>query len=365
MERYENGWHSEDYGCCCRAVSIEKSCVTYRKRGVLNVCKRVTIIVPYYNCRDYVTAFLESVLHQLYCNLELIMVDDGSTDGTYNVVCDYQKTLNQREIEFIHIQQSHKGQAAAINEGLKYFCGEYLMWADADDILLPDNVKAKVEFLENHPECDFVLTQGVKVNAYEPDKELSILKRVPPSGEDTLFDDYIHDRNGVYGPGVVLVRREAFFKVNPRQNIYEGTEGQNIQLMLPLAYSCKCGYIERPLFKYVIHSDSHSNRTRSYEENIMRCDGFEQTYRETILQIPQMNERERCHWIKVTRIKCYRMKLTHALTAGKHKDAGIYRRELRKMGCFPKMSDYSLMWRKVMRKLRNFVLQACSLRILT
>lgn len=86
---------------------------------------------------------------------------------------------------------------------------------------------------------------------------------VPPlaGSEDTLFMDFIIQRNVVF-PNVWLVRREVFFKAHPTKKIYSSRQGQNWQMILPLAYNFKCGYINEPLVYYVFRKDSHSHNKK-------------------------------------------------------------------------------------------------------
>lgn len=259
----------------------------------------VSIISPCYNVEKYVAAFLDSVLAQTYEPIELIVIDDGSTDGTLAVLESYKQRFEKRGFLFTIIHQSHAGAAAAINKGLNIYCGDYLMWVDSDDILCEDNVRDKVEFLEENPDCGFVLCEGERVSGDNINLSLGPHKRVKPLGEDRLFEDLIMTRNVVWGPGTVLVRRRVLEYAIPQGQIYESTEGQNWQLMLPLAYTAKCGYIEKVLFKYVNHKDSHSNRKRTAQELAQRQKGFRCMQENIIRAIPGMNEDERRHWNQV------------------------------------------------------------------
>lgn len=81
-----------------------------------------------------------------------------------------------------------------------------------------------------------------------------------------MFLDLIVEKNVIFTPGVYLVRREAFLTVNPERDINESRVGQNWQILLPLAYSRKCGYIKEELFSYIIREDSHSRQEKTLEQ---------------------------------------------------------------------------------------------------
>ena len=92
----------------------------------------VSVIIPAYNYGKYIAETLESVFKQSVLPLEIIVVDDGSTDNTFDIVAEYPVT---------YIYQNNKGLAVARNTGIKYAKGKYIMSVDADDILRPDCIK--------------------------------------------------------------------------------------------------------------------------------------------------------------------------------------------------------------------------------
>ncbi len=256
----------------------------------------VSIISPCYNGARYLPLFLESVIAQDYSPLEFVFVDDGSTDETHACFESYREQFKSKGIEAEYVYQENKGAAAAINTALARVHGEYLVWVDSDDILLPDNVSAKVDFLSSHQDCGFVLSEGEVVKEASPTEIVSTYRRIPPEGKDTLFEDLIYENNVVYGPGTIMVRMNALKSALPKEGIYESKEGQNWQLILPLAYNFKCGYINRSLFHYVIHRDSHHKRKRSYAEYIKRLRSFEVLLTKTIDGIAQMPSGEKTEW---------------------------------------------------------------------
>ena len=200
----------------------------------------VSIISPCYNGAKYLPHFLESVLQQTYRPIELIFVDDGSTDDTKIVFDSYRERFLDSGITPVYIYQKNAGQAAAMNAGLPIFTGDYLMWVDADDVILPENVSKKVAYLEKHQEKGFVLCQGLSVHESNMDESIGLLARKDDGSLDRikLFDDLIMEHNVVYVPATIMARRNSVLRAIPSLHIYEGRQGQNWQLMLPLAYCC-------------------------------------------------------------------------------------------------------------------------------
>ena len=106
----------------------------------------VSIVKPCYNGESYLSRFFDSILNQTYSNLEVVLINDGSTDRTENVVNQYRSLFDKKGITLIYEFQKNAGQAAALNRGLKLFTGEYVTWLDSDDEILPDFIKKKVDF---------------------------------------------------------------------------------------------------------------------------------------------------------------------------------------------------------------------------
>jgi glycosyltransferase involved in cell wall biosynthesis len=297
----------------------------------MNLKSLVSIISPCYNGAKYLRGFLDSVIAQTYRPIELIFVDDGSTDNTKEIFESYRETFEKTKIYPIYIYQENAGQASAINQGLCIYKGEYLMWSDSDDILLPQNIEIKVDYLEKHPEKGFVLCQGVSVKSGDLNTGMKILKRQADEPLDNmeLFEDLILERNVVYVPATIMVRRQAVIKAIPSLRIYESRQGQNWQLMLPLAYCCEYGLIRKPLFKYVIHEDSHSHSERTYNEQILRSEEFEKLIITTIKNIPGISDLDR--WTKLVKTRYARRKCYLSCIEKKYEEARKYQMVLKQI----------------------------------
>lgn len=292
----------------------------------------VSVITPCYNGEKYVKPFFEGVLSQTYCNFELIFVNDGSTDNTEQIAIQYGKLVRQKGAQFHYIYQKNAGQAAAINQGLACFKGQYIMWIDSDDIMLPNHIEEKVCFLEKHTDFGFVLAQGECVYSDNLEKRIGLMARQKPQGEDTIFEDLIFEKNVVFGPATIMARGDVLRSAIPDGKIFESREGQNWQLMLPLAYSSQAGYLNEVLFKCVIHPDSHSRMHRNYESQIKRLDNFEELLTVTISKIPTMPEEDRQRWYTRIKIKTAKRKMEQAYRSLKFSDIGQTRRELKGLG---------------------------------
>ena len=94
----------------------------------------ISVIVPVYNTERFLRKCVDSIINQTYKNLEIILVDDGSTDGSYEIC----KRLAERDKRIILLQQKNQGQAIARNKGLDLASGEYVAFMDCDDCYRED-----------------------------------------------------------------------------------------------------------------------------------------------------------------------------------------------------------------------------------
>lgn len=126
----------------------------------------VTVIIPCYNYGHFLPASLESVLQQTYAHWECIVVDDGSTDDTKEVVAAFAA----KDKRFKYIYQSNKGMSAARNAGIKAASGEFLQFLDSDDLIERRKLEVQAAFLKEHPEVDVVYGDARFFPSDEPQK---------------------------------------------------------------------------------------------------------------------------------------------------------------------------------------------------
>lgn len=220
--------------------------------------KKVSIITPCYNGEKFLARYLNSILAQSYKNLELILVNDGSTDGTEEVIKFYEKKFIKNNIAFVYINKKNEGPASALNEGLKHFSGEFLIWPDSDDFLTKDSIEKRVSFLEKNPQYDMVRSDAYIVDEKNINIPVGFVSdKFPSRFKEKIFEDLFNEKTFVC-PGCYMIRTEKFLAINPKREIYVYPGiGQNWQLLMPMSYAYKCGFIDEPLYNYVVRSDSH------------------------------------------------------------------------------------------------------------
>lgn len=231
----------------------------------------VSIITPCYNGEKFVHRLLDSILKQDYNNLEFIFVNDGSTDRTKEVVFSYKERFEKAGVDFKYVFQENKGQASAINQGLKLVTGKYLTWPDSDDYFSKNSIREKVSFLENNPSYKFVRS-NVKIIELDFNKTTRINDK--SRFNEDIFEDLLLLRAYVF-TGCYLVTTKTFFTIYPKRKIYESREGQNLQMLVPIASVSKCGFIDKELYCYVKRPSSHSRIKRSFAELVIRYNEFE------------------------------------------------------------------------------------------
>ncbi len=119
---------------------------------------KVSVVIPTYNHARYLPYALDSVVNQSYANLEVIVIDDGSTDGTSEVVKPYRSKIN-------YIYKANGGTPSALNLGLSVAAGKYICWLSADDALMEHKVSKQVGLMESDPSLGFSYTSFVVIDA--------------------------------------------------------------------------------------------------------------------------------------------------------------------------------------------------------
>jgi len=168
-----------------------------------NIKKLVSVIIPAFNVDKYISKTLDSVINQTYSNLEIIVVNDGSSDKTEEIIQLYSK----KDTRIIYIYQNNKGVSAARNRGIKEAKGEYICFFDSDDIMLPSKIEKQYQFLENNIEFDIIYS-----NLYhfiDNTKKVFILSILKSS--DYLYKNLLQYGNFI-NPNTVFFRKKIYEK---------------------------------------------------------------------------------------------------------------------------------------------------------
>ena len=124
--------------------------------GYEGVKGRVSVVTPVYNGERRLHRLLESVLAQSWDDVEMILADDGSQDGTLEAAESFRERFRARGFSFRVVSAEHRNASAAINRALPLVTGEFLIWPDSDDALHPDSIRRRADFLEANPQYQCV-----------------------------------------------------------------------------------------------------------------------------------------------------------------------------------------------------------------
>lgn len=278
-------------------------------------CPTVSIVVPCYNGADTIARALRGVIQQTYRPIQLILVNDGSTDNSDPIIREMEAEIRAAGIQFDYIVQENLGLGGAINTGLKYVTGEYLAWADADDELLPESVSLRVAFLEDHPGFGSVTSDAFYAEDANWDTPLGKLTHNPE--ENNLPDQFLPMLLGksIFCCGCHLVRTEVFRSANGGMEIFPARYGQNWQMLLPVYYSSKHAYMDIPLYKYRVNA---ANMTAEIEKMGLKAlynrrNEYIEIVLHTLKRIRNMSDSERRRYTRIFIIHMYELNLDDAL----------------------------------------------------
>lgn len=268
----------------------------------------VSVIVPCYNVEPWVDRFMESICAQTYRPIELIAINDGSTDHTVAKIASWEEELKQCKISFIYEYQENAGLSAAINAGLRCFTGTYLCWPDPDDALTPDSIAERVRFLQENPGYPVVTSDAFRVSEDELDKPIGLVSMKDKHRfEEDQFLRLINERS-IFCPLCHMMHRETFYETHPTGQIFPSRFGQNWQMLLPVFYKYKRGFLDKPLGFYSVRADSLSRGDDTLEKNLMRLEGNYEILLNTVKEI-DMPKEEMARYLRHIKVRYARKRL--------------------------------------------------------
>lgn len=215
---------------------------------------KVSVIIPTYNRADFLTEAVDSVLNQTWRDFEIIVVDDGSTDGTRDVVGRYGD-----RIKYFHKQ--NKGPSSARNFGTSKAHGNFLAFLDSDDIWEPNKLDIQMNFLQSHPEIKLI-SCGSYIMGNSRKRKFHI--RGDLSGDLFLT---LYQRSFINTSSVVLTQ-DCFFQVGPFDETIQTAE--DYDLWLKVARHFPMAYLDTPLVGIRKHPDKLSKNKIELRKNAIQ-----------------------------------------------------------------------------------------------
>lgn len=304
----------------------------------------VSVLTPCYNTGRYVHRLLDSVLTQTYPFIEMVIIDDGSTDDSSAVIHSYIPKFKAKGYELRYYYQQNSGQSVAIAKGLHLVHGEYLVWPDSDDFYASDDAIAKMvsRLSKAAPEFAMVRTMLRVVD----EKNLSELRIEGTNANEEECKELFRDcllGNFYYTPGAYMVRMSALIETTDL-NIYTSKDaGQNWQIYLPILYSYRCMTIKEVLYNVVEREASHSQGGyRGYERIILRINVYEDTVVNTLDRIKKIPDEEREYYKNKISCKYLREKMGLALRYKKYHDYQVLYKRLCDISTLPFRDSISI-----------------------
>ena len=218
----------------------------------------VSVIIPLFNRRAYIEETIESALGQTYERIEVIVVDDGSTDGGRELVAS--KYANRVQL-ISHENTANKGQSASLNSGLASAKGEFIAFLDSDDYFFATKIVEQVAYLQQNNDVGLVYSNGIAIDDRGA-KLYDIYEDSHKEGNnpsDVLLDCYF------FVPTNSLIRRTILDRVGGfNENL---RAGQDHDMAIRIAETTKLGYLAKHAFAYRRHADSISAKKASVRWN--------------------------------------------------------------------------------------------------
>lgn len=217
----------------------------------------VSVIIPTYNRGKFIKKAIESVLSQTYRNYEIIVVDDGSTDKTGEVL----KEFHGRS-EIIYLYKENGGVSSARNMGIKKAKGDYIAFLDSDDTWMPQKLERQIEYISDNPEKVMVGTEFVIYD--DSGNKL---------GKSGLTDEFPADKNELLVyllskppllPSTLMIKKEVFDIVGGFDEDLSTAVDLDFNIRAALK-DIKMAIVDESLMKYIAHKDGISKACRSHK----------------------------------------------------------------------------------------------------
>jgi glycosyltransferase involved in cell wall biosynthesis len=267
---------------------------------------RISVVIPTFNRASYIGEAIDSVLAQTYHDFEIIVVDDGSTDNTADVLKKYYGVVRS-------YRQANRGPGAARNFGVHHARGAFLAFLDSDDLWLPNKLEVQIAALDADPGLAFVCAETYVIN--EGGETVKTWKKNPRFFEtfaDLREDNFITTLT-------VLLRKSSFEAVEGFDERLSNAQDYDLWLRLTKA-GFKFRFINQPLGKCRFHESNNTKNTdgrvRSYELLLNKKEIWE--------SMPFFRRRKRLSQIYFSFAQAYLSTRHYAKAAVHYKKAALF-----------------------------------------
>ncbi|PKP49342.1 MAG: hypothetical protein CVT95_03475 [Bacteroidetes bacterium HGW-Bacteroidetes-12] len=217
----------------------------------------VSIIIPCYNAEKYIAETIQSVINQTYSNWELIIVNDGSTDGSVTILKQFIEKDNRIKL----INKFNSGVSGTRNKGLEIAKGNFITFLDADDVWHTTNLEKKVNFLSS-TDYDVVYSYCQMI-----DEQSKPIDKLLKGENDLKIEDFLNLKaNYNTAPSGVVFKKEVLHKIGGFDVNLSNNADQDI-LIQALANGFKIGIIHEVLWNYRVHAENMSKNVAVLEKD--------------------------------------------------------------------------------------------------
>lgn len=255
----------------------------------------VSVLIPAYNHENYIQETTESIINQTYPNIELIILDDGSKDKTWEKITELKPKCENRFVKIHFETKQNEGTCITLNKLLKLSSGEFVYIIASDDLTKPQAIEKEVKFLQDNPDYalavgdnEYVDSMGKQIfrtqKAFTSNIKNAKYKTVKEFLSSKLKIDFLSDDFGSYKtlykenyiPNGYLIRKNIFETIG---NFTKNAPLEDFWLMLQISKYKKMKYIDEILFSYRIHDTNTignstrmrelTTQTRNYEQKLL------------------------------------------------------------------------------------------------
>ncbi len=217
---------------------------------MMSTAPAISVVLPVYNGEPFIVEAVSSILAQTYEDFELLVIDDGSTDKTRELL----QPLARNDARLIVHAEARRGLVGALNFGIAQSKGRYIARMDADDISLPGRFAAQVGYLEKHSDCVAVGTSIIKFNANGRERESGKVRVqvFAPSAFPPAIPGIAHP--------TAMIRADALQRVGGYRPYFYNTEDRD--LWARLWQIGRIHQLPQPLLRYRVHAGSVTRQKR-------------------------------------------------------------------------------------------------------
>lgn len=226
-----------------------------------NINLKISVVMSVYNGEKYLREAIESILNQTFRDFEFIIIDDGSTDRSLEIIKEFEQKDNRIKI----ISRKNKGLIYSLNEGIKLARGEYIARMDADDISKINRLEKQIKYMQENDLdicgswAEGIDTLGNKIKDLNYSPDINKIKTFT-----LLHNSFIHSS--------VMFKKDIFEKVGGYKKFFKHIE--DYELWTRIVFKYRAGNIPEALIRYRLH-----------DEQITKKNGFEMKARGILVRI--------------------------------------------------------------------------------